>query len=300
MKKKSFSSSQKADIISAQIKNPCCRRAMLDGVLCAKGRINEDSIEISVENDAIAEYIGALIKEAFLKAPKISVPKSGGRCRIITFSSSAAEKYLANTKDKLSFIEICRQKCAGCHAFFWKGVFLSCGRVTDPDKEFLLEFSLGDHIEQFKSLFSEQEIVPLEIVRRSEHILYFKRKSDIQDFFATAGMNNTVFSLLDSFIKTEMRESANRISNCETHNIMRAVDASQKHVNAINDLIEANLLSSLPEELEKTAKLRLSNPDLTLSQLAAISVPPITKPGLSHRLNKILQMAEKKLGKKYS
>ena len=113
-------------------------------------------------------------------------------------------------------------------------------------------------------------------------------------------MNKTVFSVIYAKINREGRNSANRISNCETRNITRAVDASQRHQSAINDLIEANMLSSLPDELEKTARLRIQNSSLSLSQLASVAVPPITKSGLSHRLNKIVQYAEQKLGKKYT
>ena len=118
--------------------------------------------------------------------------------------------------------------------------------------------------------------------------------------FALAGMNNTVFEIINARINSESRNNANRIANCETNNIGKSVNASQKHLNAIRDLEAANQLSSLPDELEKTAMLRLKYTDLSLSQLANVSVPAITKSGLSHRLNKILEYAEQKLHKKYT
>ncbi len=299
MKKVSFSALQKADIMNTEVKNTCCRRAMLDGILCAKAYNDSGSVRLSVESDAPAEYVSELINEIFLKKPEITKPIDGGRCRIITFTSNSASKYISKFESEPGFIEVCRQKCAACHSAFWRGVFLVSGRITDPEKSFFLEFSLGERMHWFKQLFHEQELEATENNRKKECMLYFKRKSDIQDFFAKAGMNNTVFSLLNSYIITEIRQSVNRVSNCERNNITRAVDASQKYVNAINDLIEANLLSSLPDELYETAKLRLENSDLSISQLAAISIPPISKPGLSHRLNKILIIAEKKIGKKY-
>ncbi len=299
MKEKSFSARQKNELMAATIKNPCCKRAMLDGILCAKAKIIDNKVSISVENADMAEYISQLINEVFSKDPQINIPKAGGRVRVITFESVSAIKYISKFKEAQGFSEICKQKCTTCHSSFWRGVFLVSGRITNPEKGYLLEFYLDDRADQFKELFAEQDLNPLSIVRKCESLIYFKRKSDIQDFFAISGMNNTVFSLLDSFIKAEMRESANRISNCETHNISRAIDASQRYIAAINDLIESNLISSLPDELAITAKLRVEYPDLTLSQLASISVPSITKSGLSHRLNKILSIAEKKLGKKY-
>ena len=68
-----------------------------------------------------------------------------------------------------------------------------------------------------------------------------------------------------------------------------------KEVEEAFQLAKRGLLSSLPEELERTARLRLEHKDLSLSQLAPLCVPPITKPGLSHRLNKIVQIADRML-----
>ena len=48
----------------------------------------------------------------------------------------------------------------------------------------------------------------------------------------------------------------------------------------------------LPDELEMTARLRMENEHLSLAQLASIITPPISKPGLSHRLKKITELAE--------
>ena len=66
---------------------------------------------------------------------------------------------------------------------------------------------------------------------------------------------------------------------------------------AILQLEESNLLSSLPDELERTARLRLLYPDLSLTQLAAVSVPPISKSGLSHRLKRIMDFCEETFGR---
>ena len=48
----------------------------------------------------------------------------------------------------------------------------------------------------------------------------------------------------------------------------------------------------MPPKLAEAAKLRLDNPDLTLTELAALCRPPITKSSLSHRLKKLDQLAE--------
>ena len=55
------------------------------------------------------------------------------------------------------------------------------------------------------------------------------------------------------------------------------------------------LLSSLPDELEETARFKLRYPDLPLSALAAQMTPTISKSGLSHRLKKIEEIGAKLL-----
>ena len=49
--------------------------------------------------------------------------------------------------------------------------------------------------------------------------------------------------------------------------------------------------AGLPEPLRDTALLRLANPEASLSDLALLSNPPVTKSCLSHRLNKIISLA---------
>ena len=88
------------------------------------------------------------------------------------------------------------------------------------------------------------------------------------------------------------------MANCETNNIAKTVDAARGQLEVIRALDEANLLSSLPDELEATARLRLQYSDLSLSQLAAVSVPPISKPGLSHRLKRIIEIGNNLLMRK--
>ena len=111
-------------------------------------------------------------------------------------------------------------------------------------------------------------------------------------------MNNTVFALMNAKIQGEIRNNANRVANCETNNIGKAVTASMDVISVIEELDAKGLLSQLPEELEITARARMENKHLSLSQLAATITPPITKSGLSHRLKKIAEIADDIIKKK--
>ena len=100
---------------------------------------------------------------------------------------------------------------------------------------------------------------------------------------------------IETKIKSLARRESQRYLNCVTSNLDRMTAVSERQINIILRLEENKLLSSLPEELEETARLRLRYPDLSLSALAAQMVPAITKSGLSHRLKKIEEMGAKLL-----
>ena len=68
-----------------------------------------------------------------------------------------------------------------------------------------------------------------------------------------------------------------------------------EQVRLIRQLKEQQLFSLMPEELIATAELRLQYEDYSLSQLASVAVPAITKSGLNHRLKKIVDFARQHL-----
>ena len=63
---------------------------------------------------------------------------------------------------------------------------------------------------------------------------------------------------------------------------------------AIEALIATGYFEELNEDIRATAALRLANPSLTLSELAEVHTPPITKSGLNHRISKIMELAKSK------
>ena len=46
-------------------------------------------------------------------------------------------------------------------------------------------------------------------------------------------------------------------------------------------------MNSLPENLKEIAEIRLKNPDLSYEEIGSLLKKPISKSGVSHRLNKI-------------
>ncbi len=284
----SFSSEQKQRIINSQYKSSCCRKALLSGVFLSKACIEKPLININISSDDTIHFVSRLILEMYGVEPNITRSKLGGRAKTLSFESRSAENYLKNDLYESLFTE----KCANCKSSFFRGVFLACGRVCDPQKQYLLEFSPSENAD---IILKELETVGINAkltVRKNENIIYIKKSVSIEDFFVCANMNSTAFRFMDAKINNEIRNKANRLVNCETNNIEKAVNASHNQILVIKELHRRGLLSSLPEELEVTARLRIKHEELSLSALAKISVPPISKSGLSHRLNKIIEIGK--------
>ena len=285
----SFSQKQKAEIISQSVKASCCRRAIIQGVLTARGRIDVDSIYVSVDSTETAEFIKEIILDVYSKNADEVTSSVGGRRKLMSFNAKSAAKYLGEIDQKGIFYS---EKCPMCQSYFLKGLFLAAGRVSDPVKQYSLEFSVGHRSQALFDLFLKLGLTPRISVKKNETLVYFRNSSMLEDFFALSNMNQTAFDIMNAKIKGELRNNANRIANCETNNIDRAVSASISQITLIEELVERGLISLLPEELEMTARFRMENRDMSLSQMAGAITPPISKSGLSHRLKKITEMAE--------
>ncbi len=267
---------------------------MLQGILSSKAVASDKQISISVESTEVAEYIVGLVRDIYSKDAVVSTSKRGGRRRMVEFESPSASKYVSALG---AGSDIYSDKCPMCQSAYFRGLFLACGRVSDPSKQFSLEFSVGEARDSIISLFEQIGLTPRISEKPSETVIYFKKSSFIEDFFAIAGMNNTAFSLMNAKINSEIRNNVNRITNCTTNNIDRAVAASMRQIAVFEELEKRGLLSQLPDELADTARLRLEHRDMSLSRLAALTSPRVSKSGLSHRLAKITQMAESILKK---
>ena len=291
----SFSQEVKAEIMTSQYKSSCCRRALLNGILSSKASVVGASVVFNIETAELAVFTSALIKEFFGKDTLIAAPARGGRCKTVTFESKAAKSYITGINTNGNVIPY--YKCQYCQMAYLRGIFFSTGRVTDPSKQFCLEFSLGKRANIFLKMFEELGLDFKVSNRSGETLLYTKNSSVIEDFFSLAELNNATFAIMNIKIANDLKNNANRLRNFDTVNISKAVDAANAQTTMIKELYERGLLGSLPDELEQTAKLRLANPDMSLAQLAIHSVPPISKSGITHRLSKIMLLGEELLNK---
>ena len=293
----SVSAEQKKEIIEHTYKSSCCRRALLSGILFAKAVTEGKTVILSLEKQEYAEFCAKLIREFYGKSPEIYRSQKGGRTVFLSFDSPSAAKYLSDIESlsEYSINKLFVRKCQSCLPSFLCGVFLASGRLSDPKKQYALEFTLGGRTDMFACLLSDLSMAPHISHKKSGDVLYFRRGDDIESFYGHAGLNNIVFDVIERRITTLARRESQRYLNCVTNNYDRMTAASKRQITIISELERLQLLSSLPEELEETARLKLRYPDLPLSALAQQMTPAISKPGLSHRLKKIEEVGARLL-----
>jgi DNA-binding protein WhiA len=183
--------------------------------------------------------------------------------------------------------------CEACTRYFLRGAFITAGSVTDPAKTRQVTLSCRDGAtaRRLSEVLCEVGVPPHSIRRQSGMQLYYKNSVAIEDLFSYLHAHKTLFALINNKIEREIRNEENRATNCVAQNIQKAVKAAAAQTEAIEALQQSREWDKLSEMLRETALLRLSNPDATLSELALLHNPPITKSGLNHRLKKLTELA---------
>ena len=121
--------------------------------------------------------------------------------------------------------------------------------------------------------------------------MYFKQSDSIEDFLTTIGAPVSAMAVMSAKIEKDWRNDANRKTNCDSANVDKAVAAAQEQLSVIRLLEKQDRLKDLPEKLRQTAALRRENPETTLSELAELHDPPVSKSAVNHRMRKLMQLA---------
>lgn len=292
----SFSTESKRELIKMNVKSGCCRRSLFFGMMMG-AVVSEHTIVVNFDIRESAEFICQYVKDVFSFNSDVERRITCGRERFyVTFQS----KQVASFVNKLDFgdrslAELLAPKCGGCIQNFLKGVFLSLGTVNDPKKSFHAELKLSEYCRAEKlDAFLAERGIPARLIDRNGKIgLYYKSSSDIEELFSEMGANNILFEVINTKIEKEIRNNENRATNCVATNISKTVAATARQIDAIEKLKARRVFDFLPDDLKITAELRLANPDISLSELANMHIPAISKSGLTHRMNKLLLEAEK-------
>ncbi|MBR5202963.1 MAG: DNA-binding protein WhiA [Clostridia bacterium] len=296
----SFSANVKNEILSAELERDCCCHAFLYGMMLFSRAFSAYDMSILTENSGIAEKYYELtktvcgVKPQFIKTEagkfKVEIIEKDHRMNVLeTFGydkkSGAVRLNWANFSDEC------------CKNAFLKGVFLTCGTINDPNKNYHMEFvvpylNLSRDLKLFINDYDQLSVEPKSIVRNSNHVIYFKDSEAIEDLLTVMGAVNSSLEIMGVKMYKDMRNNVNRRLNFENANLDKTLDASTKQIDAILHIKNKVGLSYLSEDLREIAELRYENPDMSLRELGDLLKTPLSRSGVNHRLSKICSIAK--------
>jgi len=172
--------------------------------------------------------------------------------------------------------------------------FIKKGFINDPNKEYHLEilFKSKKKADELKEIILNFGIDIKSTKKGSDYMLYLKEGEEISSFLALMGAAKAVLKFEEIRVIKDTRNNINRLVNCETANLNKTINAAVKQIEDIKLIKKKHKFSSLPENLQEIAELRITNPDVSLVELGKMLSEPIGKSGVNHRLKKLSEIAE--------
>ncbi len=294
----SFSSEIKTELCRAGLSRRCCALAEACGVLLYAGEFSQRQIRVMTANDAFAARLPKLFRRAFSLDFDVLPPDAGGkRSFLITDREKLRAIFSAFGYDadrtvthhlNLALVE---QHCD--RQAFLRGAYLAGGSATDPAKSYHLELATGHEsvCRETRALLLELGLEPKDTARGRNWITYFKRSDAIEDFLTIIGAPRSAMWVMQAKVEKHMANAMNRITNCDMANADKITDAAAEQLDAIRAIEAAAGLDSLPPALQEAALLRIANPACSLSDLAQLAYPPVSKSCMNHRLRKLTELA---------
>lgn len=295
----SFSARVKNEICRTIPARKCCCLAQCFGILLYCNTFSYDGIRIVTESRDLIGMLPKLWKKAFGFGFDIEPEgESGKQVFAVTDPEKLAvilEAYGFNREDTLALhvnLSVLEEDC--CKTAFLRGAFLAGGSVTDPIKGYHLELTTYHSFVARETYPLIEELLgtyPKMTGRSGSCVLYFKQSDLISDFLTLLGAPVCAMEIMEAKLEKELKNKVNRRCNCDEANTSKVVEAAQEQLAAIRILEERDRIRNLPPKLQQAAAARMDNPELSLTDLAAMMVPPITKSSMSHRLKRLVELS---------
>ncbi len=296
----SFSANVKAELCRLPITPKSCAVAEAYGVLLYCNTFTPAAVRVVTESPDFAARLPKLFKKAFGFGFDLEPDAGASGKRVFGIDSAEKIRHIFAAFDDCAASSVTLHVNFGIledeaeRLAFLRGAFLAGGSVTDPAKRYHLELITSHHkvCRETYALLLDVGFSPKELSRGGSGILYFKQSDYIEDFLTAIGAPVCAMGVMEAKVEKDLRNGVNRRVNCETANLTKVVDASMDQLEAIRRLEERGVLPQLPEKLRETARLRRDNPEATLTELAAMSDPPVSKSAVNHRMRKLIELSK--------
>ena len=290
-----------------------CQIAELAAILSFCGSVIIDSrerfsIKIHTENIAVARKCFTLIEKTFNIETENAIRRNQARGSTIysvaVKSHTDAVRILQAVKlldregevfEEMSVVKniVVQQMC--CRRAFLRGAFLAAGSMSDPEKSYHFEIVCASEARavQLQTMMDSFGVDAKIVLRKKTYVVYLKEGSQIVDMLNVMEAHVALMDLENVRILKEMRNSVNRIVNCETANIHKTVSAAVKQLEDIKYIQDTIGLDVLTDGLKEMALVRLEHPEATLKELGQLLSSPVGKSGVNHRLRKLSEIADR-------
>lgn len=288
----SFNSDLKTELSSASFSCRECIYAECLGMMLYANKFSTDGIKLTLANPTLRKRVMTVCRQVFgvpLTQNGNVLTLSGDDNLSLAFEAFGYEYKRSPLQLNRALVE---EDC--CKNAFIRGILLTGGYASSPDKSYHLEIVTSHYhvARQTATLLSEMGIAAGYVLRRGNHVLYFKDSSTIEEVLTMAGAPNAAIEIMVKKVERDFNNKINRQVNCETANLDKTIAAAAVHIDAIKKLEKADKLSTLPAALQETARLRIEFPELSLTELCKLHNEDISRPGLNNRLKKLVKLAK--------
>lgn len=273
-----FTERVKANLLNADFASAEERHAEVYAYLLFLGTFYDEKVVVDSENEKVIDRIQAILSDGERSET------NGKRKYRLEISRELADRYL-NDEEK---IDTDREFSA-----FLRASFLSVGNASNPEKEYRVEFIFKEMSQciSFMEILSERPVLLSFNQRADRFVAYTKDSSLIEDILVLMGAGSSSLEIMNAKIQRDITNKMNRVLNCDSANMRKTEQNAVKEIDAINYILEKDE-SILSEEQLFVARLRLQNPEMSLSELTKECGNKISRSGMYHRLKKIVSIAE--------
>ena len=302
----SFSKETKSELCSAPVFTNEYKIAEVYGMVLFARTFSMNDISFSTESRAAAGAFSQMLSSLTetIVDMNVRLTRRGGAINIYTLSvpdSNDCRKicqFFGHSSNQPN-LRINRANIDDdeCVKYFLRGAFLVCGSVTSPEKEYHLEFvvphkKLSEDLQKIISEINELAISPKIVRRKGNYIVYIKGSENVTNTITYMGGQMSAIEIIQNNIYKSVRNAVNRKTNSETANLKKTALASAKQIQAINIIKNKRGLEHLPDDLREIALIRLEFPEYNLREIGAALKEPLTRSGVNHRIQRILEIAE--------
>lgn len=294
----SFSTDVKEEL-TKNICSACCTKAETFGMLLFGRAFNAREISLMTETKCVAERYCNGIRDLTGITPqtectkagnyKITIPSRAEREKVLEFFGYTGKELVLRMN--LSNLEQTNDDC--CSRAFLRGVFLVCGSITDPNKDYHIEFNVqkAKLCDDLVRVISDIGLPAKTIIRGNNYVVYSKVAEAIENFIGMMGAGSAFLQVMQTRAEKELKNRINRRANFENANLARAVEAGMKQIETIEAVLEKIELTDMTEDLAELCRIRMDNPEMSLDEMGKMMNPVLSRSAVSRRFKKLEKIA---------